>query len=311
MTDTPSAGGFSSDDVPPDVTEADTAGVGPGIPTPADPLHRATLGAARIWLVGAGKMGGALLTGWLQRGLPPAHVTVIDPTAPALADGVRVATAPTALTNDTPAPDVVVLAVKPQIMDQVVPAYRSLAGGQTVFLSVAAGRRIAGFERLLGPTAPVVRTIPNTPAAVHRGMTVACANERVTPLGRALCEALMRAVGDVAWVEDETLIDAVTAVSGSGPAYVFLLAEQLAEAGVQAGLPPDLAAHLARATVVGAGALLDQAAEDPATLRRNVTSPNGTTAAALDVMMDKARGLQPLLTDAVAAATRRSRDLAS
>ncbi len=301
MTGTPSAGGsFTPDGAHPDVTKPGAAG----------PLHRATLGAARIWLVGAGKMGGALLTGWLQRGLPPTHVTVIDPNASVLADGVRVATAPSALT-DASAPDVVVLAVKPQIMDQVVPAYQSLGGGQTVFLSVAAGRRIACFERLLGPSAPVVRTIPNTPAAVHRGMTVACANACVTPLGRALCEALMRAVGDVAWIEDEALIDAVTAVSGSGPAYVFLLAEQLAEAGVQAGLPPDLAAHIARATVAGAGALLDQATEDPATLRRNVTSPNGTTAAALDVLMDQARGLQPLMKDAILAATRRSRELAS
>jgi len=276
----------------------------------ADLLDRAALGAARVWLVGAGKMGGALLTGWLHRGLPPAHVTVIDPTRPAPEHGIRVEADPAIPLNEAPAPDVVVLAVKPQVMDQVVTAYRPLGGGQTVFLSVAAGRRIAGFEQILGPAAPVVRTIPNTPAAVHRGMTVACANDRVTPLGRALCEALMRAVGDFAWVEDEALIDAVTAVSGSGPAYVFLLAEQLAEAGAQAGLPPDLAAHLARVTVAGAGALLDQASEDPATLRRNVTSPNGTTAAALAVLMNETHGFRPLLADAVAAATKRSRELA-
>ncbi|WP_246423094.1 pyrroline-5-carboxylate reductase [Roseospira visakhapatnamensis] len=254
-------------------------------------------------------MGGALLTGWLRRGLPPAHLTVIDPAAPTPAGGVR-GVPDTAALADAPAPDVVVLAVKPQLMDQVLPAYRSLGGTATVFLSVAAGKRIASVERILGPETPVVRTIPNTPAAVHRGMTVACANDRVTPLGRALCEALLRAVGDVAWVEDEDLIDAVTAVSGSGPAYVFLLAECLAEAGAQAGLPPGLAARLARATVAGAGALMDHATEDPATLRRNVTSPNGTTAAALSVLMDETRGLPPLMTDAVAAATQRSRALA-
>jgi len=264
---------------------------------------------ARVWLVGSGKMGGALLTGWVQRGVPPHQITVIDPGTPALPSGLRAVAEPPGPNGIVP-PDVIVLAVKPQMMDQVLPAYRAFGGGSTVFLSVAAGRQIAGFERALGPTTPIVRTIPNTPAAVHKGMTVACANAHVSASARVLCDALMRAVGDVAWVDDEALIDPVTAVSGSGPAYVFLLAEQLAAAGVAAGLPADLAARLARATVAGAGALLDQAAEDPATLRRNVTSPNGTTAAALDVLMDETRGTQHLLTAAVDAATRRSQELA-
>jgi pyrroline-5-carboxylate reductase len=269
------------------------------------------LAGVRVWLVGGGKMGGALLTGWLGRGLAPEAVTVIDPalTAPP-APGVRVAADPSRPLADGPRPDVLVLAVKPQIMDDVLPAYAALGGGGTVALSVAAGRTIAGFEAALGAGTPVVRSIPNTPAAVHRGMTVACANAHVPADARAVCDALLGAVGDIAWVGDEALIDAVTAVSGSGPAYVFWLTECLARAGVQAGLPDGLAAQLAQATVSGAGALMDAAPEDPATLRRNVTSPNGTTAAALDVLMNETAGLGPLMARAVAAAARRSRELA-
>ncbi|MBB4286895.1 pyrroline-5-carboxylate reductase [Roseospira goensis] len=285
----------------------------------SDAVGGAALAAARVWLVGGGKMGGALLAGWLGRGLAPAQVTVIDPSPGVVPAGVRTVPDPAALAAE-PAPDVLVLAVKPQMMDAVLPAYRRLGGGPTVVLSVAAGRVIAGFEAAFGPGTPVVRSIPNTPAAVHRGMTVACANPHVTPAGRTTCDALLGAVGDIAWVEDEALIDAVTAVSGSGPAYVFLLTECLARAGVQAGLPADLADRLARSTVTGAAALMDQAAEDPATLRANVTSPNGTTAAALDVLMTedegegegkgKGEGLAALMARAVAAAARRSRDLA-
>ncbi|KAA5607413.1 pyrroline-5-carboxylate reductase [Roseospira marina] len=277
---------------------------------PAADLTRAALSAARVWLVGGGKMGGALLTGWLDHGVAPDNVTVIDPGLDQGPHGVRLAADPAAPLAEGPAPDVLLLAVKPQVMDSVLPAYRALGGGPTVVLSVAAGRLIAGFETAFGPGTPVVRSIPNTPAAVHRGMTVACANGHVTDTARATCEALLGAVGDIAWVTDEALIDAVTAVSGSGPAYVFWLTECMTQAGIDGGLPADLAARIARATVCGAGALMDASPEDPATLRRNVTSPNGTTAAALEVLMQESGGLGPLMSRAVAAATQRSQDLA-
>jgi pyrroline-5-carboxylate reductase len=205
-------------------------------------------------------------------------------------------------------PGVVVLAVKPQSMDGVLPRYRALVGPETVFLSIAAGRTIGYFERALGDAA-IVRAMPNTPAAVGEGMTVAVANAAVGAGQRGACDALLAAVGDVAWIEDEGLIDAVTAVSGGGPAYVFLLIECLAEAGRAAGLPADLAMRLARTTVAGSGALVRRSPEPAATLRRNVTSPNGTTQEALAVLMAE-DGLQPLMTRAIAAATRRSRELA-
>ncbi|SDE06174.1 pyrroline-5-carboxylate reductase [Rhodospira trueperi] len=272
-------------------------------------LSQAALAAARLWLVGGGKMGGALLTGWLDHGVVPDHVTVIDPALSEGLGGVRAVAAPSALAGEA-RPDVLVLAVKPQMMDAVMPDYRDLGGGGTVVLSVAAGRNIGGFEAAFGDGTPVVRAMPNTPAAVHRGMTVACANPHVSDTARTLCDALLRAVGDLAWVETESLMDAVTAVSGSGPAYVFWLTECLATAGVEAGLPADLAARLARATVSGAGALMDTVEDEPGVLRRNVTSPGGTTAAALEVLMAAQDGLSPLMTRAVAAAATRSRDLA-
>lgn len=274
-------------------------------------LSRASLAAVRIVLVGGGRMGGALLTGWLESGLQARNLTVVDPNvAPeAVPAGVRLEREPEAVLAQAE-PDVLVLAVKPQVMDAVASAYGALGNGTTVVLSVAAGRRIAGFEALFGAATPVVRSIPNTPAAVHRGMTAACANGRVSSTQRAVCAALLEAVGEVAWVEDEGLIDAVTAVSGSGPAYVFLLTEALAQAGARAGLPAPLAERLARVTVSGAGALMDRVPEDPATLRRNVTSPGGTTAAALEVLMADPDGVPALLERAVAAATARSRDLA-
>jgi pyrroline-5-carboxylate reductase len=206
-------------------------------------------------------------------------------------------------------PDVIVFAVKPQALDDIAPGYRPYAEAGAVALSIAAGKTIAVFERHLGGRAAIVRTMPNTPAAVGRGITVACANGHVTAAQRALCQALLEAVGEVAWVEDEALLDPVTAVSGSGPAYVFLLIECLAEAGIAAGLPADLAQRLARATVIGSGELARLSDETAAQLRKNVTSPGGTTAAALEVLMGE-RGLRELMTRAVAAATRRSRELA-
>jgi pyrroline-5-carboxylate reductase len=271
------------------------------------PLH------APLALIGAGKMGGAMIAGWLEQGLDPSLVFVQDPGPPPevatllARHGIPVhATLPAQM----PEPAVLLIAVKPQVMDTVFPAVAPRAGRSTVTLSVAAGRTIAGFARHLAPGAAIIRSIPNTPAAVGRGITVCCANSHVTASQRDLAQALLAAVGQVGWVEEEALIDQATAVSGSGPAYVFLLAECLAKAGVAAGLDAKLARQLADATVAGAGELLHRSEEDPAVLRRNVTSPNGTTAAALAVLMADG-GLQQLLDQAVAAATKRSRELSS
>lgn len=267
-----------------------------------------------LLLVGGGKMGGAMLAGWLDQGLPAADVMVVEPFEDSARElrsrlGVAVVGDAASLPADA-RPEVVVFAVKPQMMDDVTPGYRRFAGPGTVFLSIAAGRTIASFERILGEAA-IVRAMPNTPAAIRRGITVACPNARVSADQRQRCTALLEAVGDVGWVDDESLMDAVTAVSGSGPAYVFLLTECLAGAGGKAGLPEDLARQLAAATVAGAGELMRRSAEDPATLRRNVTSPGGTTAAALDVLMaEDGTGLADLMARAVDAAVQRGRDLA-
>lgn len=261
-----------------------------------------------VLLIGCGKMGSALVAGWLERGLSASDILIVEPhLGKDIPKGVRVL----ASAQDLPAqlaPQVVLFAVKPQVMDQTVPAYGRFVDG-SVFLSIAAGRTIKSFERLLGTNAAVVRAMPNTPAAVRRGISALCANAKATPKQRAACQDLLEAVGEALWTEDEGQMDAVTAVSGSGPAYVFLLAECLAEAGVKAGLSSETAARLARATVAGAGELLRQSPETPAHLRENVTSPGGTTAAALAVLMGK-NGLSPLLTEAVGQATRRSRELA-
>lgn len=257
-------------------------------------------------------MGGALLRGWLKRDVDPAGVHVVDPAdeSRSLAEelGVGYAESADALPPDVD-PRVVVFAVKPQITDEVVPAYSDFTGPDTVFLSIAAGRTIGYFQERLGGQAAIIRTMPNTPAAIGRGISVACANQHVTPGSRAICDVLLGAVGEVAWVDDEDLLDTVTATSGSGPAYVFLLIECLAEAGVEAGLPADLAMQLAQATVAGAGELARQSEEPASILRQSVTSPGGTTAAALEILM-AGDGLGQLLTRAVAAATQRSRELA-
>ena len=266
-----------------------------------------------LLLVGCGKMGGALLSGWLEQGLAAGEVFVIEPFA-----GAREALAAKGVAcvgelgelGPAVAPAVVVFAIKPQQMDAAVPAYRRFAGPGTVFLSIAAGKTIGFFEGHLGQAAAVVRAMPNTPAAIGRGISVLCANGRVSPAQRAACGGLMEAAGEVAWVEVEALLDPVTAVSGSGPAYVFLLVEALARAGVEAGLPEDLAMRLARATVSGAGELVNRSEEAAATLRQNVTSPGGTTQAALEVLMAD-DGLEALMTRAVAAAKRRSEELAT
>lgn len=248
-----------------------------------------------------------MLAGWLDRGVAAADIVVVEPGQPTLAEGVAVVGDAAAIPPDF-APQVVVVAVKPQVMAAALPPYGRFAGRAT-FLSIAAGKTIGFMQDILGENAAVVRAMPNTPAAVRRGITVAVPNDRVDADARAVCDSLLQAVGEVAWSDDEGLMDAVTAVSGSGPAYIFLLAECLANAGVTAGLPEDLAVRLARATVAGAGELLRQSPETAETLRRNVTSPGGTTAAALSVLMAES-GLQPLLTAAIAAATQRGRELA-
>jgi pyrroline-5-carboxylate reductase len=265
---------------------------------------------AGLLLVGCGKMGGAMLSGWLDAPDAPAPVAVVEPNLAAVPvrPGLGVVADAAALDPGF-RPAAIVFATKPQGMDTVAPVYRRFAADGALAISIAAGRTIAFFQSHLGAGAAIVRAMPNTPAQVGRGITVACANARVTPAQRALADRLLAAVGEVGWVEDAALIDAVTAVSGSGPAYVFLLAECMAEAGRAAGLPSELATRLARATVSGAGELLHRPPERAAQLRKNVTSPNGTTAAALDVLMAP-DGFQPLLTRAIAAATRRSRELA-
>jgi pyrroline-5-carboxylate reductase len=266
--------------------------------------------SGHVVLVGAGQMGGALLRGWLSHGLAAGQVTIIDPRPPAniqaVIDAHRITTNPA-----KPAiADVLIVAVKPQIADEVMPLVRHVVGPQTVVVSVMAGKTISRLEQVFGATTAVVRTIPNTPAAVGRGITGAAANPHVTAAQHAAVERLLAAVGRVEWLAREDWIDIVTAVSGSGPAYVFFLAETLARAGAAAGLPADLAARLARATVEGAGELMHRSPDvEPATLRQNVTSPNGTTHAALQVLMG-AQGIDKAFVDAIAAAAKRSRELA-
>jgi len=266
-----------------------------------------------LLLAGAGNMGSALLAGWLNQGLAPAQIIVQDPEPPPRANELLakhglMARATIGWLPEPPA--VIVAAVKPQVIDDVLAHLAKLAGKATVVLSIAAGRTIAGFEKHLPKGTAVVRAMPNTPAAIGRGITVGVANAHVTRAQRAVCDALLRAVGEVAWVDEESLIDAVTAVSGSGPAYVFYLAECLADAAVKSGLAPALAQQLARATVAGSGELLHRSDLGADVLRQNVTSPGGTTFAALQVLMAERVGLCDLMREAVAAADRRSRELA-
>lgn len=258
-----------------------------------------------ILLVGCGKMGGAMFAGWRAAGRA---VAVVEPNPANRPAGAAIAVADAAELPADLAPEAVLLAVKPQEAARTLPAYARFAD-RSLFVSIMAGRTIAGMRALLGEGARIVRAIPNTPAAIGRGISVACPGPGVDRDQRTLSGSLLAAVGQVAWVEDEGLIDPATALSGGGPAYVFLLAEVLEQAGIANGLPPDLAAKLARATITGAGALLDASSEPPATLRRNVTSPAGTTAEALGVLMADA-AWPALMREAIAAATRRSRELA-
>jgi pyrroline-5-carboxylate reductase len=260
-------------------------------------------------LVGCGKMGGALLEGWLALGLPARAVTVLDPAPPADSAALLATHGIVPNPADVPQADVLVLAVKPQMMGAALDRLQARAGPDTLVVSIAAGTPIKRFEATFGADAAIVRAMPNTPASIGRGMTVGVANPSTSAAQKARAAALMSAVGTFDWVEDEALIDAVTAVSGSGPAYVFHLVEALAAAGMAEGLPEALAWTLARKTVEGAGELLHRSPLDPGTLRQNVTSPGGTTAAALAHLMDAQTGLPPLMRRAVGAARKRGEEL--
>lgn len=263
-----------------------------------------------IVLIGAGNMGGALLAGWLKKGIPGSAVIVVDP-GPSAAMKTIIADAGAKHVTEAPAgvkAGILFLAIKPQLMDDILPSLRPLIGRETVVVSIAAGTTLSIMEFHLGKTA-AVRAMPNTPAMIGRGVTGAFANAAVSSAQRSQIETLLKVSGPVEWVNSEADIDAVTALSGSGPAYVFYLVECMAEAGRKAGLPADLAMRLARETVAGAGELLHQSPEEASRLRQNVTSPGGTTAAALSVLM-ASDGMQPLFDKAVAAARKRAEELA-
>lgn len=257
-------------------------------------------------LLGCGKMGSAMLAGWLRGGLSPEAVWVQDPMPSewVTATGVHINE------NLPPAPAVVLVAVKPQMMTEALPSLAAMGNGDTLFLSVAAGTPIAAYEHMLGDQTPVIRAMPNTPAAVGQGITAIIGNAVASAAQMDLSEGLLRAIGEVVRLDAEAQMDAVTGVSGSGPAYVFHMIECLAAAGEAQGLATALAMQLAKATVAGAGALAMQAEEDPSQLRVNVTSPNGTTQAGLEVLMDETQGLPPLMAATVKAAADRSRELA-
>ncbi|WP_230281405.1 pyrroline-5-carboxylate reductase [Croceicoccus sp. Ery15] len=266
----------------------------------------------RVLLVGCGNMGFAMLKGWIEQGTPANRIDVVEPNDDlrkrAGGTGAKVhASVDDIIGGEAPA--MAIIAVKPQVMAKVLADYRPFAAAGTTFVSVAAGTLLGTIEKALGEGSAVIRCMPNTPAAVGKGMMVCCANDAVTGEARAVCETLLSASGSVAFVEEESLMDAVTGVSGSGPAYVFHFIEAMAEAGVKSGLPEDLAKELAIQTVYGAAVYARSSDEDPGQLRSNVTSPNGTTAAALDVLMGTGR-LRALLAEAVEAAAERSRELA-
>ena len=263
------------------------------------------IAARGLVLLGCGKMGGAMLEGWLAGGLNPASVWVIDPMPSDFVKGAGVH-----VNEDLPAdPAVAVIAVKPQMMGEALGQVTALGGGETLFLSIAAGTTIAVFEETFGAATPIVRAMPNTPAAIGKGITALVGNAQVDEARLAMAEGLLAAVGQTVRLEDEADIDAVTGVSGSGPAYVFHLIETLAKGGEAQGLSSEMAMQLAKATVAGAGALAEAADEGPSQLRVNVTSPNGTTQAALEVLMDAATGFPALVPRAVKAAADRSREL--
>lgn len=262
-----------------------------------------------IVLVGAGNMGGAMLKGWVSNGFDTQKITVLDPAPSSEMQDFLTSSKITHSTDtgDISPPDVLLVAVKPQMMATVLPGLKPLISENTVVVSVAAGTTLETLTSHLGDIA-AIRVMPNTPSLVLRGMSVGCCNHSVDDIQKTNVHTLMQAVGRMEWVEDEKLIDAVTAVSGSGPAYVFHIAECMAKAGVAAGLCEELALILARETIAGAGALLVQSDDHPSQLRRNVTSPNGTTAAALEILM-KDDAMSDLVVKAILAAKRRSEEL--
>ncbi|WP_306006053.1 pyrroline-5-carboxylate reductase [Aquicoccus porphyridii] len=265
------------------------------------------IAARGLVLLGCGKMGSAMLKGWLAGGLPPGSVHVRDPHPSDWLRGAGVH-----INDDLPkAPAIVLIAVKPQMMEEALPVLVPMGNGETLFLSVAAGTPIATYEQVLGAQTPIIRAMPNTPAAVGHGITAIIGNAQASAAHLDAADSLLRAVGQVVRLEAESQMDAVTGVSGSGPAYVFHMIECLARAGEAQGLAPDLALDLARATVAGAGALAMESGESPEQLRINVTSPGGTTQAGLDLLMDEASGLPSLMERTVAAATNRAKELAN
>ncbi len=257
-------------------------------------------------LLGCGKMGSAMLAGWLNSGVAAKRIWVVEPSPSewlGRCEGLHL---------NEPLPDdpaVLLIAVKPQMMDDALAAVERFGGGRTVILSIAAGTPISTFESDFGERTPIIRAMPNTPAAIGKGITAIVGNKEAAEPHLALAETLLAAIGKTVRLEDEADIDAVTGLSGSGPAYVFYLIETLAEAGVAQGLSTDLAMQLATSTVAGAGALAEVSDQDPAELRRNVTSPNGTTQAGLEVLMRETDGLRQLVDETVAAATARSVEL--
>jgi len=266
-------------------------------------------GAGKVLLIGFGSMGQALVRGWLAEGRAASAIEVVDALPAARAAAAELGIAARGEVGTAAAADVVVLAVKPNQLKDVLPQCAALARSGAVFLSIAAGKTIGEIERGVGPKSAVVRAMPNTPAAIGRGMAALVANPAATKRQRELCAELLAAVGAIAWLDDERDMDAVTAISGSGPAYVFLLVECLEQAAIDLGLPTALAKQLALETVAGAAAYAAAADEPPAELRRRVTSPNGTTQAALDVLMGE-HGMRELLARATRAAAERSRELA-
>lgn len=261
-----------------------------------------------VVLVGAGKMGTAMARGWLKAGLRPASLILVDPNpADAVVDfaGQYGLLLVSALPDDPAA--VLVLAVKPQIMAEVLPAARASIAADTLVLSIAAGIALDALSQGLG-TKRVVRTMPNTPAQVGKGVTGAVALSGVSDVDRGVAESLLLAAGEVVWFDDESQLDALTAVSGSGPAYVFYMVEAMAAAGEAEGLAPAQAMMLARQTIIGAAALMEADPTEAAVLRKNVTSPNGVTAEALAVLMAD-DGLKALMARAISAARKRSVEL--
>jgi pyrroline-5-carboxylate reductase len=273
-------------------------------------MTQSTINENGLVLLGCGKMGSAMLQGWLAEGIEASAVTIIDPYP---SDWVQnLVTQGVSLNTELPVkPAVCILAVKPQMMGEALPSLQALGNGETLFVSIAAGTPISSFEASLGTKTPIIRTMPNTPAAIGRGITALIGNAHINAAQMEMAEGLLAAVGQTVCLEEEAQMDAVTAVSGSGPAYVFHLIETMAAAGEAQGLSPDLALKLAKATVGGAGDLAEQSDESPSQLRVNVTSPNGTTAAALEVLMDAESGFPKIVSEGIKAAADRSKELGS